>query len=165
MVLVSFSYRIIVDCEFVRWMSGLQNKSMVISKMLRINQNSLEHKKENILIMGKDFADLCSDGTIKDKDTIRGGICPFDNNKELGISDGKLSTEATRLLTGVILARQKPFRTILLTTKEGKKTYLSNYNKFLEKIQNFSIAEEEDAVVIINDLFNSYCSQKDLSRL
>ena len=41
-----------------------------IKKMLRININSKEHPRENVVISENDFDKLCSGGVIKDKDII-----------------------------------------------------------------------------------------------
>ncbi len=164
MVSCSYSHRIIVDCDFIRWLSTSQQKSIIISKMLRININSRENKKQNIIILEKDFEDLCNEGIIKDKDTIRGGISPFDINKEFGLADKNLPIEALRLITGVVLTRRKPFQMILLTTSEGKKKYLVNYSDFLAKLKNFDIKNENEGLVIINDLYKTYTFQRELSR-
>ncbi len=56
MVYVSYSHRILIDYHFIKWISEkCDNKSIIISRRLRINQNSKEHKKENILIIEEDF--------------------------------------------------------------------------------------------------------------
>jgi len=165
MVSCSYSHRIIVDCDFIRWLSTSQQKSMIISKMLRININSKEHKKQNIIILEKDFESLCKEGIIKDKDTIRGGVSPFDINEELGdLTDKELTMEALRLITGVVLTRRKPFQMVLLTTTEGKKKYFDNYSEFLEKLKNFDIKNENEGLVIINDLYKTYTSEREMGR-
>ena len=165
MVYVSYSHRIIMDYDFIKWISQSQQKSMIISKMLRININSKEHRKQNIIILEQDFDELCKEGIIKDKDTIRGGVSPFNINEEMGdLVDKKLPLETLRMITGVVLTRRKPFQAVLLTTKEGKKNYLSKYSDFLEKIRNFDIKGEDEALVIINDLYRGYCSERENSR-
>ena len=50
MVYVSYSHRLIVDYEFIKCLSKHDKKASVISKMLRININSKEHPKNNIVI-------------------------------------------------------------------------------------------------------------------
>ncbi|MEK6761065.1 MAG: hypothetical protein AABX93_04035 [Nanoarchaeota archaeon] len=165
MVFVSYSHRIIVDCDFIRWLSTQQQKSAIISKMLRININSKENKKQNIIILEKDFEDLCNEGIIKDKDTIRGGVSPFDINEELGdLASKDLPIETLRLITGVVLTRRKPFQMVLLTTTEGKKKYLTTYSDFLSKLKNFDIKNENEGLVIINDLHKTYTSQREIGR-
>lgn len=168
MVYVSYSHRIIIDYHFIKWISEkCDNKSIIISRMLRINQNSKEHKKENILILEEDFNKLCEEGIIKDKDMIRGCVFPFEMNKELlkDITDGDGIKEMllVRLILGVMITKEKPFQSILLTTKEAKKEY-DKFHDFLEKIQNFKIKDEEESLVILNDLYKTYTSERDISR-
>jgi len=171
MVYVSYSHRILIDPPFVKWISqNRENKSIIISKMLRINQNSKEHKKENIVILKEEFNKLCEDGIIKDQDTIRGGMCPVDFDRELltKITDSvgveiEADDDFVRLILGVLMTSRKPFQVVILTTEEGKKKY-EKYNTFLEKIPNLSIKCEEESLIIINDLFKSYVCEKDKTR-
>src|SRR3989344_6750353 len=109
MVSVSYSHRIIVDCNFVRWIStSLDKKSTIISKMLRININSKEHPKENILISDMDFDKLCTENVIKDKDMIRGCMFPFNIDKKIeGVNKERLPEELIRLVMGVILTTEE----------------------------------------------------------
>ncbi len=164
MVYVSYSHRLIVDYDFIVWLSNSPQKTNLVSKMLRINQNSKEHKKKNIVILEEDFKKLCVDNIVKDKDVIRGGMAPFDVKEELGISTAGLNLEVLRLLSGVILARSKPYQTILLTTKEKKKEYLGVYLEFLRQIKNFEIKNEEEGAIILNELFSSYASEREIIR-
>ena len=165
MVYVSYSRRIIVDDEFIVWLSKSPQKAMFISKMLRINQNSKEHKKKNIIILEEDFKKLCDDKIIKDKDIIKGGMYPFDIKEELGINPGNnINIYGLRLLSGVILSRSKPYQTVLLTTKENRKKYLENYSEFMKQIKNFEIKDEDDGGIILNELFSSYASEREISR-
>lgn len=167
MVYVSYSHRILIDYPFIKWISeNSDKKSIIINRMLRINQNSKEHKKENIIILEKDFKKLCEENIIKDKDMIRGGVFPFKFNEDWlnDIADGEEIDDALiRLILGVMITKEKPFQSVLLTTKEGKKEY-QKYNSFLEKIQNFSIKDEEESIVILNDLYRTYTSEREFCR-
>ena len=94
--------------------------------MLRINQNSKEHKKKNILILDKDFDDLVKEGIIKDKDMIRGGMFPFEFEEDLleRITGGDgIKETLIRLILGVLVTGEKPFQSVLLTTKQGLEEY------------------------------------------
>jgi len=166
MVSVSYSHRIIVDCNFVRWIStSLDKKSTIISKMLRININSKEHPKENILISDMDFDKLCTENVIKDKDMIRGCMFPFNIDKKIeGVNKERLPEELIRLVMGVILTTEEPYQVILLTTKNGKEEYLSKYSDFLKQLRNFDVKDEEESLVILNDLYKKYVSEREISR-
>src|SRR3989344_5677815 len=122
MVYVSYSHRIIVDQPFIKWVANnSEKKSSIISKMLRININSQEHPKENIAICDMDFEKLCEENIIKDKDTIRGCVFPFNINEKIdGINKTEFPEELVRLIMGVVLTKEKPYQVVLLTTKEGK---------------------------------------------
>ncbi len=166
MVYISYSHRILVDYSFIKWISqSSDKKGVIIAKMLRINQNSKEHKKENILILEEDFDRLCQDGIIKDKDTIRGCLHPFEMNKDMlkniPIKEGVDSMEA-RLILGVLMTKEKPFQSILFTTKEKRKEY-EKYAPFLDKIQNFKIKDEEESLVILSDLYRNFTSAREIS--
>jgi len=166
-VYVSYSHRILIDYSFIKWISeNVEKKGTIISRMLRINQNSKEHKKENIVIWEKDFNKLCEENIIKDKDTIRGSVFPLEIGEDLlkNIIDGEnIDDSLIRLILGVIMTKEKPFQSVLLTTKEEKKKY-QRYKPFLEKIQNFSIKDEEESLIILNDLYRSYSCERDLCR-
>ena len=164
MVRVSYSHRIILDHHFVRWLSKIANKKDVISKLLRININSREHPKENVLISEKDFEDLCNEGIIKDKDTIRGCMSPYHNiDEKLGENLKDLPKELERLILGVILTKEEPFQVILITTKDGKKSY-SEYAEFLNEIRSFDIKNEEEGLVIIGDFYKKFCLEREINR-
>lgn len=68
MVAVSYSHRIIVDYDYIVWLATHEKKVSVISKLLRINANSKEHPRENVVIFQNDFKNLCDKKIIKDKD-------------------------------------------------------------------------------------------------
>ena len=62
------------------------------------------------------------------------------------------------------MSRSKPYQTVLLTTKENKKKYLGDYSEFMKQIKNFEIKDEDDGEIILNELFSSYISEREVSR-
>ena len=171
MVLVSYSHRLIVDYSFIKWVSESGKKPELIKKLLRININSKEHPRENIIILEQDFDSLCKDNVIKDKDTIRGCVLPFNLKERLdGVLEGEidfstLSLEMQRLVLGVFLTKENPFQVILITTKELKQKYNTDYSSFLDKIKKLDIKDEDEGMVILNDLFRKYCAEHETCNL
>lgn len=158
-----------VDYSFIKWISESGKKSELIKKMLRININSKEHPRENIIISDIDYEELCKDGIIKDRDIIRGCVLPFNLKDKLdgvldeGVEIQKLPLEFQRLIIGTFLTKETPFQTILLTTKEFKQKYNSpSYSDFLNKIKKLEIKDEEETLIILNDFFKKYCYEHEL---
>jgi len=48
--------------------------------------------------------------------------------------------------------------------RKFKKKYFDNYSEFLEKLKNFDIKNENEGLVIINDLYKTYTSEREMSR-
>jgi hypothetical protein len=166
MVRVSYSHRLVVDYEFIKWLSKSDKKTFLISKMLRLNINSLEHPKQNILVSERDFKKLCEEKIIKDKDIIKGCITPWNIKDKLDekIDMPKIPEEFERLIIGVLSTREKPFQTMLITTKASKQEYNAKYAEFLNKIRKFDIKDETEGIIVITDLYKQYFIERELKR-
>jgi len=166
MVFVSYTHRLLIDEKFVRWLKdNPDKKSSVISKLLRININSKEHRKKNVLIYDKDFSKLCDEGIIKDKEMIRGALTPMCLSEMIPNNHDKLEPlpdDLKRLVIGVALTDEKPFNSILLTTKESKKGYMETMGDFLEKLKRFDIKDEEESLIIIENLYHIYTNERSM---
>ena len=154
MVSVSYSHRLIVDYEFIKWLSSSGEKVMAITRMLRINVNSKEHPRENVVILEEDFEKLCREGIIKDKDILRGCLMPINLKEKLdGVGESldveSASEELKRLVIGVLLTGESPFQSILLTTNSFKQKYNTDYDSFLSKIKKLEIKDEKKRIIIL----------------
>ena len=165
----SYSYRLIVDYDFVKWISSSERKTQIISKLLRINKNSKDYKNKQIIILKEDYEKLCDDGIIKNKTMILGCLCPKEINEEvssiLGDRLEKLPVELRRGMLGVLLTSSRPFKSVLFTTKKSLSEYTSSgFDDFSRTIDNFSLKNEDESLYIIDKLYKEYTDEREMCR-
>lgn len=168
MVKVTYSHRLLIDYDFVKWISTCSGrlKIDIIKWMLRTNKNSKDNTEEQIVILDEDFNKLCAEGIIKDNDIMRGCMFSCDLPSKLRkiaplIDLGefnKLPIEFRRLILGTLLTSKPPFQSIFMTTKESKLKHVSPsaYSTFLSRITKLQINNEEEAIIVLREFFTKY---------
>lgn len=163
---VFYSFRLVVDYDFLEWLlKESPDKYRIISALLRINTSSKEHRKSHNLILKPELDKLLNDNIVKDKDLVKGGIKPFVFPTEIQsiIDERKLDEITQRILLGIILTDDSPYKVIILTTKEKLKQYQEN--SLFNKVKDLTIKTDVEAIRLVNSLFSKYCSEKELYRM
>lgn len=169
MVDVPYSYRIVIDYDFIKWLSSSDKKISVISHLLRINKNSRHYKNKQVVILPEDYKKLCEEGIIKDKTMILGCLFPMEIDEEikerLGEKLEELPVELRRGILAVSLTGVSPFKVALFSTKTAKEKYKENgFDTFSEAIDNLSLKNEEESLFLIEKLFRDFTSERERYR-
>lgn len=166
MVSVSYSTRLLIDYDFLKWvLTESKEKTNIITALLYTHNSSKENKKCQNVILKSDFDKLEKDGLIKDKDTIRGAmkIHSFSQEAQKVIDDEKISELIQKGLMGVIMADEPPCKVVILTTQNKRKEY--EKEEFFQKIKDVTIKDELEGVLLINNFFKKFCMEKEYCRI
>lgn len=162
---IYYPYRILLDYSFLEWLlKKCPTKSKIIMNFMFINNSSKEYKKNHILVLKEDFEKLKSEGLIKSVSLFKGGVTvvqdfPFDISSLEKNGENILEK---RILFGIFLTDDSPFRSVILTTEKNISEY--NENDLINKVKDLSIKSEKEGEYIIENLFRKYCNEKDLHR-
>jgi hypothetical protein len=165
MVSVSYPARFLLDYDFLKFVLTGQHKGKIVSSLLHIHNSSKENKKCQNWVLKIDLDKLISEGLIKDKDLLRGGIKAFDPASEVKkiIEEEHFDEIMQRGVLGVFLTDEPPCKVVLITTQEKINGY--NEKAFFEKIKDLSIKNETEGLYLIDSFFKKFCNERDLCRI
>lgn len=163
---VNYPQRLILDPKFVVWLKNeCPNNSCVISQLLKINQSSKYHKKEHIIMCEEDYEQIVKEDVIKDKDILKGCIYSM-SFREFGLSDevieliGKKDIFTKRILLGILLTDEPPYKSIILTNEK-----IEDYSEkpIFDKIKDLSVKGWEESITIISNFYRIFFHERELS--
>ena len=152
---VQFRYRLIADEYFIRWI--IKNNKPIFLKLTHIKSSSIDCKKEHNIMIEEDGLKIISEGLIQESNlraAFKGQNIPIQVTKVINDKHDQL------ILLAMILATDKPYFTYLLTTKDHLLKYQSSTHN--TNVKSISIKAEEDALKIIDVLWNEFCLVREI---
>lgn len=165
-VIVDYPQRLIIDPDFIRWLlKENSNKNLVISGLLRINVSSKYNKKNHNVGLKKDIDELLKENIVKDNTLLRGGLSSFSFPEDIEefLKENTFDDVSQRIILGIFLTEDKPFRAVIITTKDKLEKYTEN--NYFKKVKDLSIKTNEEAIQLILSFFNMWKTEKEMYRL
>lgn len=155
MTKIIFDSVLICDSQF--YYKKIHGNFTLLRKLMYINVNSKDHKRNHVRISGKSFEEILEENPkLKDnKDILQAA---FRRCTEPESIEGE-EDEVTRTVKHAIDATTTaPFKSIILTTEEKSKEY--SQNQHFKKMKEVSFVTGEEALFLIDDYFG-LCMDKE----
>lgn len=156
MVKVKYASRILVDDGFIRWL--IKKDKTAFFHLTHIKSSSVDAKKEHNVILEEDSKKILAENHIKEA-TLKGAFKCIPLLPSIPTS---LNDIDKRIITAIVLATQRPFKTHILTTKVDEQKYKDSSHA--KDVRSISIKSEEDALVIIDSLWRQFLSERNSYR-
>lgn len=159
-----YSERLLVDCNFLRWLKNDLKKDdenkyrNVVRKLTFIKASSGDHKRRHNIILRDEFDTIVKENLFDDEN-LRAIVKPIDKPFFIKSTDGI----STNIRTAVYLTNDSPYRTTIFTSKDKITQYTSN-----EHYQNLeatlTVKSDFEAVEVVNYLFKQFERQRETMR-
>jgi len=161
---VEYSYRILCDDYFIKWISTHTKEYQIWSKLVKIKASSKRHKKHHNIIIDADFKKIRSD--INDTH-IRAMVKPKSISEmcsEFGFKIEQKDIDnfddiTMRVVGALLLSSSHPYNTVILTTNDNKEKYINN--DLFKTMTSVIVKSEEDAIQTIENMFMLYTRERD----
>lgn len=150
---INYRYRILVDEHFIRWL--IETNKRTFLRLTHIKASSIDAKGEHNIMIEEDARKIITANIIKEHN-LRAAF----KGQEIPVEITKIHQDKydQMVVFAIAIATERPFSTYLLTTKEHISKYLESNH--IKGVKSISVKAEEDALRIINILWNDFCSQK-----
>ncbi len=160
---ISYSRRLILDKYFLEWFGvnklNSREKSDIIKHLMYIHLSSREYHDEHNLILESDLSDMLEKGIITQQELMRHHIAMIykDPSHLFSDEDDRISkvVKTAIYLSGISAPN---FKVAILTSPAMREKYL--HNPHYKNITSVSIESGDDALKVINELFDEYQREK-----
>lgn len=154
-----------MDYDFLKWVIKESDKKIqIITGLLHINNSSKENKKCHNITFKEDFDKLMTEGSIKNAGLIKGCVKGQDFPEDIKkiIEKEKFNDIEKRIIMGILLTDEPPYKVVMLTVKDKIKDYEDS--EVFKKVKDLTVKSEEEGVRLIASLFRKYKIEKDFDR-
>src|SRR3989338_2522014 len=151
MVRVVYPARILTDKSFCEWLISHKDKEIQFLKLTHIKASSEHHRKCHNILPQDDANEIIKKGIIKEFN-LQAAFKTMQMPQAISIV---LKDKIDQMVVwAIILGTEQPYKTVILTTKENEKKYISSshYNS----VKSIFIKSEEDALQYIGILYNKF---------
>jgi len=150
---VKFSHRILADESFVRWL--IKKDKSYFLKLTHIKKSSIDCRGEHNIILEEDALKILGEDLIQEHNLKASFKLQEIPHEITDVLDDKYDQ---MILFAIVLATEKPFSTYLLTTKDNSHHY--NASPHIKNVKTVNVKSEEDALKIISELWDEFCSER-----
>lgn len=155
MVRVKYPVRVLADKEFCKWLINYKDKEKQLIRLTHIKASSEDHKKEHNLIPDEDFKEIVKSRLISEFN-FRAAFKPI--SIPTYVSSVLKDRVDQMVVWAIILATEPPFKTVILTTKENEKKYISSPH--YQSVKSIIIKSEEEALQYIEILWRIFLTER-----
>ncbi|GEM_PF-3419463 len=159
MVRIEYNARLLLDFHFFKWLDSLEDKVLqrrIKRNLMYIKASSLDHKRKHTVILQNHFDKIISEKLL-DKVILSGLVKSFNEPEFLNGYD-----EVTQIVKfGIDLAKDKPFKTIILTSPYFEEKYTSN--KHFSAIKSIVVKSNTQAIDLLDVYFSDFSKKKDIN--